>query len=127
MGVRWPNIMNTALFVNERFAARHEAIVIEYIKACLRTHRTLGSSVKSLVEAAHALLPDRDGNFESMAAAYVDARSWSPDGGASPAAIRETAAFLRRTGNLTEAVETSRLMNRRFLDRALEELKDGAP
>ena len=123
MGVRWPNIMNTALFVNERFAARHEALVIEYIKACLQAHRALGSSVKPLVEAAHALL-DRDGYFESIAAAYIGVRSWSPDGGASPAAIRETVAFLRRTGNLTGTVDVSRLVNRRFLDRALEELKD---
>jgi ABC-type nitrate/sulfonate/bicarbonate transport system substrate-binding protein len=121
-GIRWPNIMNTGLFVNERFADRHEPLLVEYLKEWLKANRALGTSVTPLVDAARAVL-DRDGNLESMAAAYLAAGAWHPDGGASAEAVRETAAFLRRTGNLAEDADPFRFVNRRYLDRALEELK----
>jgi hypothetical protein len=54
----------------------------------------------------------------------VAVQSWSPDGGASPGALQDTLAFLRRTGTLDADDDAGRMFDRRYLVRALRELED---
>jgi ABC-type taurine transport system substrate-binding protein len=121
LGLRWPTLMNLGIFVNKQYAEENEDVVVEYLKACLVANRTLGTDPRLLAQEAPRLL-NYERNFGPIASAYVAGKTWNPDGGASSEAVRDTIAFLQRTGTLDAAIDTTRVLDRRYLDRALAEL-----
>jgi ABC-type nitrate/sulfonate/bicarbonate transport system substrate-binding protein len=121
LGLRWPTLMNLGVFVNRQYGEEHEDVVVEYLKACLTAYRTLGTNPALLAREAPRLL-NYERNFATIAATFVAGKTWNPNGGTSHDAVRDTIAFLVRNGTLDATIDAGRLVDRRYLERALAEL-----
>jgi ABC-type nitrate/sulfonate/bicarbonate transport system substrate-binding protein len=120
-GVRWPRVMSIGVFVERGFATKNRRAVQDYLRACLVAQRTIATDASRLEAAARETLGG-DRAYHAVAAAYIEARAWDPNGGLMAESVNEAMRFLVRGKTLPENVAASSLVDRSVLDSVLDEI-----
>jgi ABC-type nitrate/sulfonate/bicarbonate transport system substrate-binding protein len=100
----------------------HGDVLHRLTRAVIEANRWIATNKAGTVEVARKILPEE--SVVDLAQAYdlADPRLWGVNGDLSEAAYTYTAEFLRQVGYMTAPVPYVEFFDRRFVDRALQEL-----
>ncbi len=119
-GIRWPDIAITGVMVNVPFSRAHAQSIDDLVIACLAEHRAVAHDPVRLARLAQSLLGAGDKDYLPTATAFVQANSWDLNGGLTPHVMTRTVQFLARAGAVPADTDPDSMIDRSFLDRALD-------
>ncbi len=106
----------------EDYLQKNPEIVYQLTKSVIEANRWIAANKAGTVEVAKKILPEE--NVEEFTKAYelLGPQFWGINGDLSKASYDFTADFLKKVGYLKEPSPYEKFFDRRFVDRALNEL-----
>jgi NitT/TauT family transport system substrate-binding protein len=117
-----PDIPDNFCMAREEYIAKNPETMYKLTKAMLEANRWMAANKAGTIEAAAAVLKDEPPEILSRAYDLMDPREWGVNGDLTEGAYKFTVDFLLQVGYLKEPLPFDQFFDRRFLDRALNEL-----
>ena len=117
-----PEIPYQFAMSREEYIERHPETMAKLAHALLEANRWMAANKAGTVEIAAKVIVGESPEVLGRAYDMTDPRLWGLNGDITEAAYKYTADFLLKVGYMTEPVPYSKIFDRRFVDRALNEL-----
>lgn len=106
----------------EEYIEKNPETVYKLAKAILEANRWIAANKAGTIEIAQKVIKGEDAETLSQAYDMADPRLWGVNGDISEAAYKFTVEFLLKVGYMKDPVPFDKFFDRRFVDRALQEL-----
>ncbi len=117
-----PEIPYQFAMAREEYIERNPETLSKLAKAFLEANRWMAANKAGTVEIAAKVIKGESPEVLSRAYDNTDPRLWGVNGDVTEASYKYTLDFLLKVGYMTEPVPYGRFFDRRFVDRALNEL-----
>ncbi len=120
--VQYRQILNQGVFVRQEFGQQHPALVRDYVRAVLLTHRRIIADPEVLYTETATRLDLDPAQARAVGAAYLAASFWDPNGGLTPEGAQATLEFFQANGGLPADLTVDDLVDLSYLDAVLADI-----